>query len=51
MGNSKYTPVENDPQELQRAHAMWANFTQVTKWSIIGISGLLFVMYLGLIVL
>ena len=36
-----HEPVQIDPRELQRAQAMWGNFTNLLKWSCISLAILL----------
>lgn len=44
MGSNQHQPADVDPQALQNAKSFWGNFTEATKWSIIGIVVLLLAM-------
>jgi len=39
-----HAPVQDDPKQLENARHLWANFMQITKYSVIGIAALLLVM-------
>jgi hypothetical protein len=39
-----HSPVQEDPQQLAQAQEMWSNFMNITKYSVIGIAGLLLIM-------
>ena len=43
----KTDPSDIDPKEMERAQAMWGNFTEASKWSVIGI--IILLALLGLI--
>ena len=40
-------PSDIDPKEMERAQMMWGNFTEASKWSVIGI--IVILVLLGLI--
>jgi len=42
----KIDPTDIDPQQMERAQAMWVNFMEVSKWSVISIAALLLILYL-----
>jgi hypothetical protein len=44
-----HQPVSIDPQELQRAQAIWHNFTNLIKWSAVAIAITLILMALAFI--
>lgn len=49
MDHHHSQPVPVDPQELERARAMWKNFTSVFKFHIYGIIALLILMAIFLL--
>tara|TARA_B100000780_G_scaffold277345_1_gene247818 strand:+ start:2533 stop:2679 length:147 start_codon:yes stop_codon:yes gene_type:complete len=42
----KTDPTDIDPKEKENAEAMWANFAQASKWSVISIAVVLIALYL-----
>lgn len=46
---SHHTPVDINPQDLERAQAVWSGFTQIIKWTIISIAVVLALMTLAFI--
>ena len=44
-----HEPVEVDPKSLESARAMWGNFTVLTKYSLLGVVGVLALMALLLL--
>jgi hypothetical protein len=49
MGDHSHHPVDIDPQDLRRAQHNWAGFTQLLKYSIIGIVAILILLALAFI--
>ncbi len=41
---ANHTPVEPDPKQVQNAEALWGQFTEISKWSIIAICILLIIL-------
>jgi hypothetical protein len=41
MGDHHHHPVEIDPQELKRAQNTWHGFTNLLKFSVIGVCAIL----------
>jgi hypothetical protein len=39
-----HEPVSVDPREIEHSKALWHNFTQLMKWTVIGTAVLLAVM-------
>lgn len=46
---TQHDPNDIDPKEYEKAQALWAKFTEATKWSIIGVSAILALMALAFI--
>ncbi|MFN3699900.1 MAG: aa3-type cytochrome c oxidase subunit IV [Alphaproteobacteria bacterium] len=49
MANKPSSNTDVDPKEFERAQFMWDRFVEYSKWSIVGIAGILLLMAIFLL--